>query len=482
MDTTHRRYRWRAWIIAVACSALVLSACGGDADGADDTTDDEQDAAQQPVDDAAEDPADADDPADQEDPDGDVTLNWILAEQPEIAQAVIDGFHESQDRIRVEQETYPFREYMTQVEVRLGEQDSTIDVVNVDQPLVASYGLRGYLEPLGPYLDEEWRNETWLDIAHEGGMYGDEMLAAPLQNSSMVMYVNLDLFEEAGVEPPPGLAGTDGTDEAVAQVSDEAWTWEEAASAAEQIVENTEAWGLVFQQPRPFQLIPLGQSLGARAIDESGLQTDGYLNSDEWVRVAEFWYDIHNTSEISPVSMPAEETNENFLAGNVAMLIGGVQTVEAVGEPYESGDLNLDIAAHPYFEDGEPVNVSGSWHVGISAYSEQKDAAAEFIEFFSGPEGSRLWAEATGRPPTTRVVLDELMDAPETAEFPATAYRLALHESETIAQPRPQTPGWLEFEDILTTAMEDMRQGADPQGALDGAVTRIDRELQKYAQ
>ena len=59
------------------------------------------------------------------------------------------------------------------------------------------------------------------------------------------------------------------------------------------------------------------------------------------------------------------------------------------------------------------------------------------------------------------------------------AYAVAAGEAQH-AEPRPLTPGYLEYEEILSDAFEDIRNGADAGEALSGAADRIDREMEKY--
>jgi multiple sugar transport system substrate-binding protein len=116
----------------------------------------------------------------------------------------------------------------------------------------------------------------------------------------------------------------------------------------------------------------------------------------------------------------------------------------------------------------------------VSAFSEHKDEAAEFVKFLTADEGNRIWYDAYGDIPATQELLGYIETAEETSEFPDNAYRLAVHEARNTAVPRPQTPGYLEFEDILSTTLEDIRNGADPEEALNAAVQRIDRGLERY--
>jgi len=59
---------------------------------------------------------------------------------------------------------------------------------------------------------------------------------------------------------------------------------------------------------------------------------------------------------------------------------------------------------------------------------------------------------------------------------------LVLFESENTAKIRPKTPGYLEWEKIITRAFEDIRNGSNPEDALKEAAQGIDRVLEKYTQ
>src|SRR5690606_1326983 len=145
----------------------------------------------------------------------------------------------------------------------------------------------------------------------------------------------------------------------------------------------------------------------------------------------------------------------------------------------EQGEMDLDVAPHPYFEGGRRVNTSGSWAMGIGRNSEKQDAATEFIRFYTGPEGSKLWTKITGRPATFAAREDQLNN-PENRKFPAATKLLAVYESDRFGVSRPKTVGYLELEAVVTSTCADIRNGADPDKALENAVTVLDRQLEKY--
>ncbi|HLT59644.1 MAG TPA: extracellular solute-binding protein, partial [Microlunatus sp.] len=228
-----------------------------------------------------------------------------------------------------------------------------------------------------------------------------------------------------------------------------------------------------------FQMFPFAESLEQPSVSPDGLTSDGYLNSAKWKQVGRFWHDVNNKDEIHPKGLTTDETLPFFQAGNAALFVAGAQYQDQLGPMSEQGEMDLDVAPHPYFEGGRRVNTSGSWAMGIGRNSEKQDAATEFIRFYTGPEGSKLWTKITGRPATFAAREDQLNN-PENRKFPAATKLLAVYESDRFGVSRPKTVGYLELEAVVTSTCADIRNGADPDKALENAVTVLDRQLEKY--
>lgn len=412
-----------------------------------------------------------------------ITLSEAWADH---MQEVIDAFHETTADIRVELEVYPFRQLFEVIEIRMSGQSQDVDILSVDVPLVASYTTRGFLQPLDDYFTAAEMESTWIPAAVEASTYGDQFMAAPQNNSTQFLYVNRALFQDNGVAMPPMLTPeTEPTPEAIDEIVAGRWTWEQVVEAAGQLTLDSnddgvsDVWGFQFDQvSRPYQILALPESLNQPSVSPDGLSTDGYLNSEKWIQAGQFYGDLFNALAVSPKGITPDQSAELFFSGNAAMYVGGEWNV-----PTFAGTEGLDfgVAAHPYFADGRVATPTGSWHVGISAFSEHKDAAAEFVKFLTlSPEGTRTWFEAHGHFPVTTALLDLVDRAEEFTAFPRSPYRLGTYEARNTAVPRPQTPGYLEFEDILNNTLEDIRNGSDPAEALNAAVPRIDRAMTKY--
>ena len=77
----------------------------------------------------------------------------------------------------------------------------------------------------------------------------------------------------------------------------------------------------------------------------------------------------------------------------------------------------------------------------------------------------------------TRVIQTD----PKYKEFPWNSYsKIVLYELQNTAEPRPKTPFYLEWEDLVTKCFEDVRNGADPVQTLERYTQIIERLAQKY--
>ncbi|GIN71438.1 bicyclomycin resistance protein [Bacillus sp. J14TS2] len=399
---------------------------------------------------------------------GPVELVYVSTQNEESMNRVIKAFEEKNPDIKIKNEVYPFRQLFETLEVKMGAKSTDVDLLDVDVPLVASYAVKGYLAPLDDLISEDAKS-NWVDSAIEASSYQDQLMAPPINTSSQVLYYNKEIFEEKGVTPPPNDV-------------EKRWTWEQVVEAAQKLTYDlngdgqTDIFGIGFDQiSRPYQILPLPQSLGADQLDESGIVSTGYTNSAKSIEAAQFYYDLFNTWKVSP-KIPVEQSAEYFATGKTAMFISGPWEVDNLKE----SDIEYGFAPHPYFEGGEVVTPTGSWHIGISQFSKKKEAAAKFVEFLTIGEGADLWFEERGVLPAHLGILQEIKESADYEEFPANINRLAAYEAENTAVPRPITPGYLEWESLVNKAYEDIKNGSDPKESLDDAVQQIDRQLKKY--
>src|SRR5699024_3233959 len=118
-------------------------------------------------------------------------------------------------------------------------------------------------------------------------------------------------------------------------------------------------------------------------------------------------------------------------------------------------DLNYGISHYPYFEDGEVATPTGSWSIGLSNYSNKKEAAADFIKYLTIDEGADIVFEEGDTLPVHNDIIDSILEDPEYDEFPENVLKVSAEESMETASPRPLSPGFLEWDSNMSKAFEE---------------------------
>ena len=284
-----------------------------------------------------------------------------------------------------------------------------------------------------------------------------------------MLYYNKDLLKKAGIPFPPN----DVT---------KRLTWEQVATDARkaQVKSGSQvtAWGLVIDQiDRPYQLLPLPESLGGQPISKDGLHVQGIINSKPWVDAFTYYYNLFNTWGISPKSATDTQTAGLFSSGHAAFFWGGPWNISTFAP---AKGLNWGFAPTPYFAKGKPVTPNDSWHLGINRRSPHIAEAAAFIHYITVGPGQDAWAAAVNQTPSLKRTAATIATNPKYATFPDNILRLTAYEAVHTAIPRPITPGFSEYQDILTQAFNNIRTGQQPKAALDAAASQIERALAKY--
>lgn len=372
---------------------------------------------------------------------------------------LMEWFEKRNPSIKLAVEKIPFNQIFQTIEVRLQARNADPDIFICDSPLTASYGARGHLMDLTPHLDASRFAKSALAAAtHEG-----KIASAPFGSSMQVMFYNKALFREAGVAPPPAD---------VAQ----RWTWEKTLEAARKLTDAAKGqWGYAFEQSeRPYQLLPLGQSLGGVALSPDGFKASGFIDGPAFVEAYTWMQRLYSDWKVSPQGQfDPNIPVEMFGNGKVAMLVAGTFSVATLQQRFPN--LDFGIAPMPYFEKGKPVTPTGAWHFAINPRTRNQSQTLTFLRDFMTEELHSLWFKLRPYPP----VLKSIWDA-EKATFDSDMWRIVRHELDNTAQPRPATPGFREYEDLVRVALRDIQTGADVKAALSGAAQRIDREMQKY--
>ncbi|WP_226781387.1 ABC transporter substrate-binding protein [Oceaniglobus trochenteri] len=390
------------------------------------------------------------------------TINFLSAQRDEVIQPMIEGFEKAHPDIEVIHQSVPFNDLNAATESRIGQGDTSIDVLHADTPRIPAFASQGYLLNLDDRRDViEAAVPNAVDI--EQVSYDGSIYAYPQWTSTQMMYFNRKILEDAGLEMP--------SDDPESRL-----TWEELLDMARTVQENGVKYGLTFQQvDRYYQLQFLFESAGAG----SGLTGDDMLTPDitneGWVKTAAWYGDLYENG-LAPRGVTPEQTDDLFINGEVAFMIAGPW---AIARYDANPDLDYGVAPVPYFEGGKPSTPTGSWSVAINPNSEKLDAARAFAEYVTlDPEG--VYLSIAGNPNTlvnAEAYKKYAADMEALTDKIGSAIGIISHETQNTAAGRPRSRGFVTFETIMNRTFSDIRNGTDAESALDGAERQLKRAL-----
>lgn len=303
------------------------------------------------------------------------TITWAMWGSPaEIVthQAVADAFMEEHSEIKIEITSEPWADYFTKMQTLWASGDtSQIPDVLFLTP-VLPYAAQGVLENLDPFIEEAGYNldDYWPSLlepaSYEGSVYG-----FPRDISAEVLYYNVDIFDEAGLDYPT-----------------EDWTWDDFRAAAEALTvregEQITRYGLAMEGGK-FPLF-VGQNRGG-LFDDLRNPSVCTLDSPEAIEAVEFFAGMMNDG------IAMRDANLNQAGGDSAVFASGqaamiVQNASRVSQ-FNQADLNYDVAPVPIPADGQrsAAAVGAAWT--MSAASDNKDAAWVFLSWLQSTDGGQ---------------------------------------------------------------------------------------------
>ncbi len=335
------------------------------------------------------------------------------------------------------------------------------DVLTVDGPNVSAYAANGIIQPLADLTEEE--ESEYLPSIIEQGTVDDELYALGVMESSVGLYYNKDILEEAGIEVPD---------------ADHPWTWSEFLDILEELqpmMEEMDGYPLDMTFPvgetSIYYFAPFVWSGGGELISEDGLEADGYFSSEATADAMEYFRTIVEEGYMSEAPI-----DHLFESGRAAFKFDGAWEVNTVYNSYP--DINLGVAPYIVSDswDGESYTPTGSWAFAASSETEDIEGATELVKWMSGVEsGIRIWNLTKNFPSTYEAF--ENIDVFQTDEN----YSALYNQLSTYGHPRPKTPVYPQVSTCFQEVLEGVAlSGNDVQDELDEAVERIDAKLERY--
>ena len=316
--------------------------------------------------------------------------SWDEAEDVDAQQAAVDKFNAEHGDIEVTLEAYG-GEFDTKISAGMGSNDMP-DVMYMWNYPAYSQGLEpldSYIEGEGADYKENFYDTLWNYNSYDGSTYG-----IPIGFTTHTLFYNKDIFAEAELDEPAND-----------------WTWDDVIEAAKVIEEKCDGKkGFSFQmKPDPYDYEMYLWSNGAAYVDENG-ELEGNLNSDEAKEVFQMFQDMEKDGYA--VATEKSGTDE-FRSGSTAMYVYGSWSINSLKED----GVNFGVVNIPSFGKQPSVSILSSSGISMSKDSQNKEAAWEFIKFWTSEEMNK---ERIGMelPVLYSVVESEgIMEQPEYAPF-----------------------------------------------------------------
>jgi ABC-type glycerol-3-phosphate transport system substrate-binding protein len=397
------------------------------------------------------------------DGDGKVTLTFANADPAATWAKVIEGFEAKNPDITVKQLNVPYAQFTSTINQRLSQGGGGgIDLFAVDTGVAVDFYNRGFLADLSDMRADATAAAVSPDMVEQNVIDG-KLVAIEAWTTSQFLYYNKDLLDKAGVEAPP----SDPT---------QPWTWEQLAAAAEKVkAANAAQYAFLFDQwDTYYQLQPLGVSAGGG----NGIDGDQVSFSNPgWQRALSWYHDLFEKG-LSPRGITNDKNGALFQEGKAAFLVSGPWGLtQAV-----AGKLNFGIAPEPYFAGGKPATSTDSWSVGISAKTDNLEAAKKFLRYMTiDPTGNAESAEVAAITPTNRHAYERYA-AKATAAGGDAAKNFGTimeYQLQNNAIHRPSVVGYSVFEPGANKMFADIRNGTDPKKAAEQADSSIEDQLKR---
>ena len=267
--------------------------------------------------------------------------------------------------------------------------EAAADVIEVDWSWVGEMNSAGWLEPI-EMTDEDKEDMPTLETFTIDG----EILAVPYANDYRIAYYNKEHFEQAGITEVPE-------------------TWDEVYDALKKIKEA----GIV---EYPYTM-PMNADESATtsmmwmAFSRSGqvFNDDDTLNEEAVRDALTFENQLVQDGFVDPasISFNGMDCYRKITSGEASFMVGPTKFVGISNDPEQCSEIgNIVPILLPGTDGTSPQTMALPEAVGITSFSENKEAAQEFVKWYSSADVQKRMYAVNSSIPTRNSVLAEMVE------------------------------------------------------------------------
>lgn len=323
---------------------------------------------------------------------GEFQLQWWGSQnRHERTIATIEKFLEEHPDYDITYEFVGWGDYWTSLATKAAG-GNLPDVIQQDYARFYQFAEDGLIVPLDPYIEAGLIDLSNVpDDAIAGGRIGGDLYALSLGTNSQSFVLDLDVFEEAGLDVPPPD-----------------WTWADFEEIAMAIHESTGKYGVVGGLANPQIVNALFLSLGQGLYSEDGLSL-GFTDPQPLIDYFSMMVRLQDAgamvSREEEIANPTNLENNAFVTGNAGMFFAHTNQYVALNTAAGEG-RNLMMVPVPRAEGAtQSANyLKPSMFFSLTSHGENLEAGAVFIDYFTNSvEANEILAAERGVPVSTAV-------------------------------------------------------------------------------
>lgn len=323
--------------------------------------------------------------------------------------------------------------------------------------------LANFLEPIDNFADE-WSPDTsdYPNATLGMATLDDTLYGLPARSHVMMLYYRQDVLDELGLSVPS--------------------TWSELTEAARIITEaDNDMYGVTMnwaKQGGGISLIPWTNVLRSFGADQFDADFRPTMNSPEAIAATEMYANLLNYAPPAAVTYNEGDARTSFASGEAAMVLAWSWAYEVFQNPEAAEQVVIDNTGFtPVIPGatGPSAPVAMTWPMAISANSENKEAALEWVKWMTNAD---LDVSAVGSGQT--VVANRLSSLySDDAAGAWGSFSKAMGDAYSTATPLPVYLEFPEGSDILETALSEISGGASVADILNKAAADIDEVMKR---
>lgn len=280
-------------------------------------------------------------------------------------------------------------QYMDVIKTRLVGGEAG-DVFFLDAYEAPGLYAQGVLEDLNGYITEDFDVADFEEPLLNAFKSGDTIFGFPKDFSTLGLFYNKKMFEEAGITSPPT-------------------TWEEFREVAKKLTKDKDGDGKIDQYgfgvapelARQFFMIT---AYGGKVVNENYMAAFATPEGLKGLQLVIDQYQVDKSS-VQPSDVGAGWGGEMFGQGKVAMVIEGPWAIPYLQETFP--DIDFGIAEVPTVN-GKKGTMAYTVAYVMNKNSKHKEEAWTLISYLTGKEGMKKWTSLGIALPSRKSVAAEL--------------------------------------------------------------------------